>query len=126
MGAGTGRMDGDDGTTPDALAHFRDARGWGEAAGGLVRLQVDGTGDLVELVIEERAMRLPSMDLADAVKAAFAAAREATQEVLRETVPSDGGLNLGPLTQLGTDAQRRLDEFASLAREIAGRFGRLD
>ena len=116
---------------PEALGRLAEARGTGQAANGLVRLVVDGTGDLVELVIEPRAMRLASVDLAAAVREAFHAARDAAREALAASAPTPSaqveqlGAAGATLAQLGLDAQRRLDEMTSVVRDLSTRLDRL-
>jgi DNA-binding protein YbaB len=120
-------MDSADETLPAEISRFTQARASGEAANGMVRLAIDGTGDLVELTIDPRAMRLPSTDLADAVREAFRTARDAMREVLRENAPAPGLDATGTaLAQLGTDAQRRLTELTSIAQGLSDRVGRPD
>lgn len=112
----------------DILGRLAEARGSGEAAGGLVRAEVDGTGDLVGLVIEPKAMRLASEDLAEAVREAIGLARTQVRESLAEMAPEPGralGGDVGTtLARLGTEAQSRLGEMTALARELSDRLGR--
>jgi DNA-binding protein YbaB len=111
---------------PAALDRFAAVRGSGEAAGGLVRVELDGTGDLVDLVIEPKAMRLPSVDLAAAVRAAFGSARASVQESLAEAVSGEGAAPPDPsLARIGQDAERRLNELTSLAQELSSKLDRL-
>ena len=49
-----------------------------------MRLTVDGTGDLVELELDPRAMRLSSDYLAAAIQEAFRVARADVQAVIQE------------------------------------------
>lgn len=115
------------GALPGVLGRLAEARGTGEAAGGLVRVEVDGTGDIVDLVIESKAMRLASQDLAAAVRAAFRSARAATQQVLAETAPTppDLGRMQAALNEIGFDAQRRLSELTAIAQDLSSRLDRL-
>ncbi|MER7458133.1 YbaB/EbfC family nucleoid-associated protein [Micromonospora sp. NPDC126480] len=111
------------------LGRFTGTRATAEAADGLVRLVVDGTGDLLELDLDPRAMRLPAVDLAAAIRAAFATARAEVQAALQEQLAAappalpDG---LGPLLdEVGTGAQRRLDDLTATAQQLADRLNRL-
>ncbi|MFI7573364.1 YbaB/EbfC family nucleoid-associated protein [Micromonospora sp. NPDC049497] len=114
---------------PDGLlGRFTATRASAVAADGLVHLTVDGTGDLLDLDLDPRALRLPAADLAAAILEAFAAARAEVQAALQEqltaapvTLP-DG---LGPLLRdVGSTAQRRLDDMTAAAQQIADRLGR--
>lgn len=116
---------------PDGLVgRFAAARGAAQAAGGLVHVEVDGTGDLLALDLDPRAMRLPAVDLSDAIREAFRAARAQVQAQLEEQLaaqPPALPQGLGPLlNDLGFTAQRRLDDMAAAAQQIADRLGRID
>jgi DNA-binding protein YbaB len=115
-----------------AVARWAQARGTGEAGGGQIRVTVDGTGDLVELYIDPRAMRRGSEDLADAIRAAFRAARSAARErategaepmTEEEAVSALGGVG-ADLLRLGNDAGRRLADFAAAADQVSRRLDR--
>jgi DNA-binding protein YbaB len=112
---------------PDAIGRLAAVRGTGEAANGLVRVVVDGTGDIVELHIEPRAMRLASQDVSASVREAFRRARAAAQDGLQEAMGEPDLAALGEvgarLSQLGSDAQRRLDDFALVAEQLSRRLG---
>jgi DNA-binding protein YbaB len=113
-----------DGALADRLtAALTSARGTGEAADGLVHASVDGTGDLLDLVIEPKAMRLPSEDLAAAIKTAVAEARAAARTEVAENQPPAPDLSglRGLVETLGNDAQRRMDEFARVADQLSAR-----
>ncbi|MDZ5445626.1 YbaB/EbfC family nucleoid-associated protein [Micromonospora sp. 4G57] len=111
------------------LGRFAAARGSGDAAGGLVHVELDGTGDLSALDLDPRVMRLPSEDLAAAIREAFGAARAALQAALQEQLaaqPVTLPQGLGPLlNDLGFGAQRRLDDLAAAAQQIADRLDRM-
>jgi DNA-binding protein YbaB len=119
-------------TYVDVGARWAEARGTGEAAGGQVRVTVDGTGDVVELSIEPRAMRLGSQDLADAIREAFRAARSAAHDRATEvggpTTEERAAAALGDvgtdLLRLGNDAGRRLADFAAVADQVSRRLDR--
>lgn len=119
-------MDEHEISVPDVLGRFSAMRGAGEAAGGLVRLEVDGTGDLTDLVIEPAAMRLSADELADALWAAFKTARAGLRESMQElpAVPAEPEGMRETIAQLG-HATGRLDEMASLARELSAKLDRL-
>ncbi|MEU5723168.1 YbaB/EbfC family nucleoid-associated protein [Micromonospora sp. NPDC047738] len=116
---------------PDGLmGRFTTARGAAHAAGGLVHVEVDGTGDLLALDLDPRAMRLPAVDLSAAIREAFRDARTQVQAQLQERLaaqPPTLPQGLGPLlNDLGFTAQRRLDDMAAAAQQIADRLGRMD
>lgn len=122
------RMSDGYGPLPEVLGRLAQARGTGTAADGLVRVEVDGTGDVVDLVLEPRAMRLASVDLAAAVREAFRTARAMAGEALRDSVPQAvAGLGEvgSTLSDLQLDAQRRLGELTSIAQELSSRLDRL-
>jgi DNA-binding protein YbaB len=115
---------------PDGpLGRFTAARGSGDAAGGLVHIELDGTGDLTALDLDPRVMRLPSEDLAAAIREAFGTARAALQAALQEQLaaqPVTLPQGLGPLlNDLGFGAQRRLDDLTAAAQQIADRLDRM-
>jgi DNA-binding protein YbaB len=113
------------------LGRLTAMRGDGTAADGLVRAGVDGTGDLVELVIEPRAMRLASSDLAREIRAAVSAARAEVAARLAESAaaaPAVAGPDVAALQQLLVEvdatARQRMDEFTRFAGELSARLGR--
>ncbi|MFB4266242.1 YbaB/EbfC family nucleoid-associated protein [Nonomuraea sp. GTA35] len=113
----------------DFLDRFAELREVEAAANGLVKVTVDGTSDLVELVIDPRAMRLPSEELAAAIKEAFGRARAAAQEramqavpdVLRQETPELTAL----LKEIETDARGNMNEILLAAGELTARLDRL-
>jgi DNA-binding protein YbaB len=118
-----------DGPAAGVLARLAAARGSGSAADGLVTVEVDGTSNITDLVIEPRAMRLPSVDLAAAVKQAFATARGAVQEQLAEMseqarTPAAPEALRATLDELQFDAQRRLAELTTVAQDMSNRLDR--
>jgi len=120
-------MDENQGQLPAALSRFAETRGTGTAAGGLVQVTIDGTGDLVDLVIESSAMRMAAFELSHAIVEAFRAARADAQAKLAENIEVPNFDAAGPLlADIGRDAQRRLDELTSIAQQLADRIGRID
>ncbi|GLW07564.1 hypothetical protein Misp01_26940 [Microtetraspora sp. NBRC 13810] len=113
----------------NVLEQFAAMQETGEAANGWVKVQVDGTGDMTGLVIEPRAMRLSSHELAEAVREAFGQARaavnqrveEAMPEVMRQSAPE---LQV-TLKEVEASAQRGLNEMLTLAGELSGKLDRL-
>jgi DNA-binding protein YbaB len=103
-------------------------RGTGTAADELVRASVDGTGTITDLVIEPRAMRLTSVDLACEIRTAISAARQDAEAQLTETSPGPAAPDVAALQQLLTDvdtaARQRLDQFVRFADELSARLGR--
>jgi DNA-binding protein YbaB len=108
------------------LSELAAITGTGEAAEGQVYVRVDGTGDIVDLVIEPTAISLGAAELAAAVLHAFRSARESVAETLRTLPARSGSLpgELQALLDLGSDAQRRLTELTSIADELSGRLRR--
>jgi len=123
-----GMVQAPEGRDPDFAASFAEVRGEGEACDGRVRVVLDGTSNLVDLVIDPRAMRLGSEELAEGIRAAFAEAREAVQAQLSQISPP---FAVAPkdiqatLDEVRFDAERRLDSFAQMADELARRIDRL-
>jgi DNA-binding protein YbaB len=111
----------------DFSANITAIRAQGEASNGLVRLTVDGTGEITELVIDPKAMRMSSEDLASAVQAAHrdarAGARTAVQHEAAQVTQGLGSLS-SLLESVGADAQRRMADFARAADDIASRIDR--
>jgi DNA-binding protein YbaB len=104
-------------------------RASGEAADGLVRVEVDGAGQVIDLVLDPRAMRLGAPDLAEAVKAALAQAQAAARsEVdrqvrrLGETLPSRDRL-AATLEEATASAERRMNEFSTAVYDLSRRAG---
>ncbi|TWJ25912.1 YbaB/EbfC family nucleoid-associated protein [Micromonospora endolithica] len=114
---------------PDGLlGRFSATRASATAADGLVHLTVDGTGDLVDLDLDPRSLRLPAADLAAAIREAFTTARGEVQAALQEQLtaaPVTLPEGLGPLLrEVSSNAQRRLDDLTATAQQIADRLGR--
>ncbi|MEU7740815.1 YbaB/EbfC family nucleoid-associated protein [Nonomuraea sp. NPDC049158] len=114
---------------PDFLDRFAALRETGVAANGLVKAEVDGTSDLVGLVIDPRAMRLSSYELAAAIRVAFSQARAAAQEraaaaipdALKQETPELNAL----LQDIKADAHGNMNEILSVANELTMRLDRL-
>ncbi|MDP9793775.1 DNA-binding protein YbaB [Catenuloplanes nepalensis] len=64
----------------DAMERLAEVRAGADAAGGLVRVEVDGAGQVTDVWFDPRAMRLASADLAEAVLAALRQAQAAARE----------------------------------------------
>ncbi|MFI7639335.1 YbaB/EbfC family nucleoid-associated protein [Nonomuraea sp. NPDC049400] len=114
---------------PDFLDQFAEMRESAEAAKGLVKVEVDGTSDLVGLMIDPRAMRLPSHELADAIRDAFGRARAAAQERATQAIPEalrQETPDLGALLQgMKADAHSGMNEILVVANELTMRLDRL-
>ncbi|MEQ4721895.1 YbaB/EbfC family nucleoid-associated protein [Nonomuraea sp. B19D2] len=114
---------------PDFLDQFAEIRESAEAAKGLVKVAVDGTSDLVGLTIDPRAMRLPSHELADAIRDAFGRARAAAQERATQAIPEalrQETPDLGALLQgMQADAHSSMNEILVVANELTTRLDRL-
>lgn len=116
------------GSTPNVEEWFAGFRGHGEAADGRVRVDVNGTGDIEDVQLDPKAMRLPSEDLAAAFKEAFTAARADVKEQLSETTPPFQALPEDireTLDDLQFVADRRLNQFAEMADDLAARIDRM-
>ncbi|MGR6923649.1 YbaB/EbfC family nucleoid-associated protein [[Actinomadura] parvosata] len=113
----------------DFLDRFAELREVAAAANGLVKVEVDGTSDLVGLTIDPRAMRLPSEELAAAVKEAFGRARAAAQERAMQAVPDALRQETPELTALlkdiQADARGNMNEILVAAGELTVRLDRL-
>ncbi|NJP93318.1 YbaB/EbfC family nucleoid-associated protein [Nonomuraea sp. FMUSA5-5] len=113
----------------DFLDRFAELREVAAAANGLVKVEVDGTSDLVGLTIDPRAMRLPSEELAAAVKEAFGRARAAAQERAMQAVPDALRQETSELTALlkdiEADARGNMNEILVAAGELTARLDRL-
>ncbi|NBE80764.1 YbaB/EbfC family nucleoid-associated protein [Micromonospora rubida] len=111
----------------DLVSRFTTARATAEEWDGLVRVEVDGTGDLLALDLDPRAMRYPSTDLSAAIRSAFRTARAQVQVTLQEqlaTEPVSLPDGLGSLGTVKHDAELRLGELTSSAQQILDRLGR--
>ncbi len=112
------------------LGQLSAVRGTGEGAEGLVRVELDGTSAMLDLVIEPKAMRLPSEDLAAAIREAFDAARKGVQDHLSTAqAPAyefdEHELN-ATLNDISFDAERRLGEMMSITEDLITRVDRID
>ncbi|WP_412542218.1 YbaB/EbfC family nucleoid-associated protein [Longispora sp. K20-0274] len=118
----------EDPLTARVMSRFAQAKGAGEALGGLVRVELDGTGEDVRFVIDPKAMRRASEDIAEALGQAYRAARAEVQLALAETRQDPfealGGMG-ETLRELDTTAMRRLSELTSIAENLANRTDRL-
>ncbi|WP_043639020.1 YbaB/EbfC family nucleoid-associated protein [Nonomuraea candida] len=114
---------------PDFLDRFTELRETATAANGLVKVEVDGTGDLVGLRIDPRAMRLPSEELSGAIRDAFGRARAAAQERATEAIPEALRQESPELTALlqdvKADAHSSMNEILVVANELTMRLDRL-
>jgi DNA-binding protein YbaB len=112
--------------TPEQLASIRAT---GEAAGGLVRAEVDGGGQLSDLALDPRAMRLPAAELAEALKSALQEAQAAFQLQLAETAGQLGGRLpsrsqlTGELDEMSASAERRMNEICTALYDLSRRAG---
>ncbi|MGJ6962266.1 YbaB/EbfC family nucleoid-associated protein [Streptosporangium sp. G11] len=94
--------------------------GEGSGADGLARALVDGAGQIKEITLEPRIMRLDSQAVAEAVteavRAAQQAARRANEELLRaatgDPLPLDMDEARRRFEDIGQDLVRTLDDLA--------------
>ncbi|MFC7591939.1 YbaB/EbfC family nucleoid-associated protein [Nonomuraea antimicrobica] len=114
---------------PDFVDQFTALRETAVAANGLVEVAVDGTGDLVGLNLDPRAMRLSSDELAAAIREAFGKARAAAQERAMRAIPEALRQETPELTALlqdvKSDAHARMDDILVVANELTARLDRL-
>lgn len=115
------RTSGRAGAGPNIDRQLASLRAECEAAGGLVRVTVDGTSDLVGLVIEPKALRLGSEDLTTALLTAFSAARSEVRKQVADAL-EPGAVHPGELRsaidELQFDAERRLDAFTQTVEAL--------
>lgn len=119
---------GNAGSTPDIEQWFAGFRGHGEAAEGRVRVDVNGTGDIEDVQLDPKAMRLPSEDLAAAFKEAFTSARSDVKQQLSESTPPFQAMPEDvreTLDDLQFIADRRLNQFTEMADDLATRIERM-
>jgi DNA-binding protein YbaB len=94
--------------------------GTGEAADGVVRVTVGATGALKDVVLDPKAMRLPSMDLAaailEAARAAQASIGEQVREIYRDRAES-GGFDPAAVVQGQVDVAAMVEERMARVRE---------
>jgi DNA-binding protein YbaB len=114
---------------PSVYEQLTDLRLRGEAAQGLVRAEVDGTGRLIDVVLDPRVMRRQSADLAEAVKTAVVSAQSAARERLEEMtaeaarrLPSPDRL-AETLTEVQTTAEQRMGEYSAALQDLLRRTG---
>jgi DNA-binding protein YbaB len=106
------------------VQQLKDVRGEGSAREGLVWVQVDGTGQLVDIVFDPEALDLSPAELAVAVKAAIGQAQTAVQpqvaQVLTHTaaVLPDQDRLADLLSQVGLDAERRMNEYSTAVYDL--------
>jgi DNA-binding protein YbaB len=109
---------------PPVVQQLKDVRGEGSARDGLVWAQVDGTGQLADIVFDPEALDLAPAELAVAVKAAISQAQTAVQpqvaQVLTDTaaVTADQDQLAAMLSQVGLDAERRMNEFSTAVYDL--------
>lgn len=112
---------------PNPLDRLSELRATGEAADGLVSVELDGTGAVQELTIEPKAMRLASADLAaaltEALAIAHASVRERLADLTSSLTPSPADVD-ATLQEITVDARVRLQEMTSLAHHVADRLER--
>lgn len=111
------------------MASLRELRGHGSAADSLVRAEVDGSGRLVDLVLEPAVLRMSPAELASRVKVAVNRAQEElagrVAEHLAEvpSVPDQDRLAL-ILSELAVEADRRMSEFSTAMGDLLRQVGR--
>jgi YbaB/EbfC DNA-binding family len=118
----------DAGRTPDVVGQLGVVRGSGQAHGGVVRVVLDGTGNLLDLVIEPKAVRLGSEELTAAVRTAFDGARQDVQSRLSDLEPAYAVTpedTKATLDEVQVDAGRRLDGLMQIAEELSAKLDRL-
>ena len=111
-----------------ALTALADIRGEGEAAEGRIRVVVDGTSDLVSLVLAPESMRLGADELADAIASAFAIARETAQGKARAAAAAlppaaVDAEALARLGDLGAQSMQRVEQMMAAVEQLSARLG---
>jgi DNA-binding protein YbaB len=100
--------------------------GIGEAADGVVKVTVGPTGALKDVVLEPKAMRLPSMDLAAAIVTAARAGQESIANQVREIYrdrEQAGAIDPAAAVQGQVDVAALVAERMQQAREALRRGG---
>jgi DNA-binding protein YbaB len=110
---------------------LKDLRGEGSAADGLVWVQVDGSGQLTDLVFDTEAPHLLSTaELAAAVKAAILQAHAAVQPQLAQLVAGTAPALPGhdqladALSQASLVAERGLNEMTTMVYDLVRQVSR--
>lgn len=111
------------------LPAFEDIHAKGEALNNTIRVEVTGGGELTRLTIEPKAMRLPSVELAEAIRSAVnSALASAREQALAAAAALQAPPDLGRLSQLVDElsllAQRRMGDFSAAASDISARIDR--
>jgi DNA-binding protein YbaB len=108
---------------------WESVRASGEAADGLVAVEVDGGGQVLDVTLDPRAMRLPASELAEAVKTALrqaqASARSQVEEIagrVAARIPSRETL-AATLDEVNASAERRMNEFSAALYDLSRRAG---
>ncbi|GAA3004960.1 YbaB/EbfC family nucleoid-associated protein [Streptosporangium longisporum] len=101
----------------DVAVELKTVTGEGTGAGGLARALVDGAGQIREITLEPRIMRLDSQAVAEAVTEAVRAAQQdasrANEELLRAATGGE------PVTLDMDEARRRFEDIGNdLARAL--------
>jgi len=111
-------------TAANPLAELGKITASGTAADGRIRLTLTAVGQLTELIIEPKAMRLDASQLSAAIIDAFNAAQGELEKAMSSALaaapimPPDLKCTLD---DLGANAFRRIDEMTALMTEVAGR-----
>ncbi|MFI7135113.1 YbaB/EbfC family nucleoid-associated protein [Nonomuraea sp. NPDC050153] len=113
----------------DFLDEFVAVRETATAAGGLVTVEVDGTSDLTGLKLDPRALRLPAVELAEAIREAFGRARAAARQRATQAIPEvlkQDSLELNSLIdKVKADTQDDMNTLLSTVDELTRRLDRL-
>ena len=112
---------------PDQAASVRAV---GKAARGWVRVELDGVGQVVDVVVEERAMSMSAAQLSEALKAAFRQAQSDTRAQLEgltdrfaAAVPSQQRL-ARVLDETNAATHQRFNEVTAVLYDLDRRAGR--
>lgn len=112
------------------MANLRELRGQGSTADGLIRAEVEGTGRLVDLMLEPAVLRMSPIELANRVKVAVnraqedLAARVAEHLAEAPSVPPDQDRLARILSELAVEADRRTGEFSTAMDDLLRQVGR--
>lgn len=101
----------------------------GEALDGLVRAVANADGTLSDFTLDPRVLRLPLADVADgvrqAVNAAVAEARAATEPVIPDDVPQVDLDALGErIERIQSDSLRQMARFSETVNDVLDRMRR--
>jgi hypothetical protein len=101
----------------------------GAAAGGLVRVELDAAGRVVDVVLDAEVRSLPLAELSSALVTAFRQAQAAAGARAEAVAGQYGGLPSGERLvaaseEATADAERRFNEISTVLHDLERRAGR--